>query len=100
MGKEEDAPVLEAGEKNKALVRRFYEAQTKADLDAMRELLAPDFVDHRLIPGEEDPGPEGYIRSIAAVHAAFSDVRCVVEDQMAAEGDRVVSRLSLKRLAN
>jgi serine phosphatase RsbU (regulator of sigma subunit) len=92
---EEEASVSEAEEKNKALVRRFEEAQTKADLDAMRDLLAPDFVDHRLIPGQEDPGPEGYIRSTAAVHAAFSDVRYVIEDQMAAEGDRVVSRLRL-----
>jgi serine phosphatase RsbU (regulator of sigma subunit) len=92
---EEEASVSEAEEKNKALVRRFEEAQTKAELDAMRDLLAPDFVDHRLIPGQEDPGPEGYIRSTAAVHAAFSDVRYIIEDQMAAEGDRVVSRLRL-----
>ena len=34
----------EAGEKNKALVRRLYDAQTRGDLEAMRELLAPDFV--------------------------------------------------------
>jgi serine phosphatase RsbU (regulator of sigma subunit) len=85
----------EVEEKNKALVRRFYEAQTNADLHAMRELLAPDFVDHRLLPGEEDPGPEGYIRTTAAVHAAFSNVRYIVVEQMAAEGDRGVSRLSL-----
>jgi serine phosphatase RsbU (regulator of sigma subunit) len=85
----------EVEEKNKALVRRFYEAQTNADLHAMRELLAPDFVDHRLLPGEEDPGPEGYIRTTAAVHAAFSNVRYIVVEQMAAEGDRVVGRLSL-----
>ena len=85
----------EVEEKNKALVRRFYEAQTNADLHAMRELLAPDFVDHRLLPGEEDPGPEGYIRTTAAVHAAFSNVRYIVVEQMAAESDRVVGRLSL-----
>jgi serine phosphatase RsbU (regulator of sigma subunit) len=94
VGKEE-APVSEVQEKNKALVRRFVEAETKADLDAMRELLAPDFVDHRLLPGQEDPGPEGYIRTTAAVHAAFSNVRYVIVEQMAAEGDRVVSRLRL-----
>jgi steroid delta-isomerase-like uncharacterized protein len=92
---EEEAAVSEAGEINKAVVRRFHEALTEGDLDTIRELLAPDFVDHRLLPGEEDPGPEGYIQSNAAVHAAFSDVRYVVEEQMAAEGDRVVSRLRL-----
>jgi serine phosphatase RsbU (regulator of sigma subunit) len=80
---------------NKAVVRRFYEALTEGDPEAIRELLAPNFVDHRLLPGEEDPGREGYIQSSAAVHAAFSDSRYVVEEQMAAEGDRVVSRLRL-----
>jgi predicted ester cyclase len=95
VGKEEEDAVSVAGEKNKVLVRRFYEALTEGNPEAIRELLAPDFVDHRLLPGEEDPGPEGYIQSNAAVHAAFSDVRYVVEEQMAAEGDRVVSRLRL-----
>jgi steroid delta-isomerase-like uncharacterized protein len=85
--------VSEAGEKNKALVRRFYEALTEGDLDTIRELLAPDFVDHRLFPGHEDPGREDHIRFVADVHAAASDVRYVIVDQMAAEGDRVVSRL-------
>jgi serine phosphatase RsbU (regulator of sigma subunit)/ketosteroid isomerase-like protein len=84
-----------AGEKNKALVRRFHEVLTEGGPEAIRELLAPDFVDHRPIPGYEDPGREGYIQSVAAVHAAFSDARYVVEEQMAAEGDRVVSRLRL-----
>jgi serine phosphatase RsbU (regulator of sigma subunit) len=84
-----------AGEKNKAVVRRFEEALTEGDPEAIREILAPDFVDHRPIPGYEDPGREGYIQSIAAVHAAFSNVRYVIEEQMAAEGDRVVSRLRL-----
>jgi steroid delta-isomerase-like uncharacterized protein len=91
--KEEEAPVSEAGEKNKALVRRFYEALTEGDLDTIRELLAPDFVDHRLLPGYEDPGREDHIRFVADVHAAASDVRYVIVDQMAAEGHRVVSRL-------
>ena len=40
-----------AAEENKALVRRFVEAQVKADLDTLDELLAPDFVDHSLEPG-------------------------------------------------
>jgi steroid delta-isomerase-like uncharacterized protein len=85
--------VSETGEKNKALVRRFYEALTEGDLDTIRELLAPDFVEHRLLPGYEDPGREDHIRFVADVHAAASDVRYVIVDQMAAEGHRVVSRL-------
>ena len=49
-----------AQEKNKALVRRFY-------LDALEELLALDFVDHSLLPGQ-DPGREGYIQLVAEAH--------------------------------
>ncbi len=40
-------------EKNKALVSRFLEAQATGDLEALDELLAPDFVDHGLLPVEE-----------------------------------------------
>jgi serine phosphatase RsbU (regulator of sigma subunit)/predicted ester cyclase len=74
---------------NKALVRRFLEAHAKGDLGAMEEMLAPDFVDHNLIPGEE-PGREGYLRSSAEYHAAYSDTRYVIEKQLA-EGDEVVT---------
>jgi serine phosphatase RsbU (regulator of sigma subunit) len=88
--------VSEAGEKNKALVRRFFEAQTKGDLDTLRELLAPDFVDHRPLTGYEDPGREGYIQFAAERNAALSDVRFIVDDQMAAEGDRVITRLTIR----
>src|SRR5918993_2419192 len=86
----------EAQEQNKALVRRLYDAQTKGDLHAMRELLTPDFDDHWLAPGQEEPGREGYIRSNAVVHGAFSDIRYLIEEQMAAEGHRVVSRLRIR----
>jgi serine phosphatase RsbU (regulator of sigma subunit)/predicted ester cyclase len=93
---EEEALVSEAAEKNKALVRRLYDAHTNGDLDAMRELLAPDFDDHWLAPGQVEPGREGYMQSNTAVHAAFSDIRYIVEEQMAAEGERVVSRLTIR----
>src|SRR5918997_42371 len=89
-----------SAEENKALVRRLYDAHTNGDLDAMRELLAPDFDDHGLAPGQEEPGREGYIQSNAVVHAAFSDIRYLIEEQMAAEGDRVVSRLRIRGTLN
>jgi serine phosphatase RsbU (regulator of sigma subunit)/predicted ester cyclase len=85
-----------AGEKNKALVRRFFEAHAKGDLDTLRELLAPNFVDHRPLPGREDPDRESYIQFVAERSAALSDFRIIVEEQMAAEGDRVVSRLTIR----
>ena len=71
----------EAEEMNKALVRRYFEAHTEGDLDTMRELLAPDFVDHRPLPGGE-PDRESYIQFVAERKAALSDIRFIVEDQI------------------
>jgi ketosteroid isomerase-like protein len=45
-------------ENNKALVRRFVEAFANGDLETLDELLAPDYVDHSLFPGQE-PGNAG-----------------------------------------
>ena len=93
-GEEDDA--VSSAEENKAIVRRLFKALAEGDLDAMRELLAPDFVDHHPFPGEEDPGPEGYLRAAAGASAAFTNLRYVFDEQMPAEGDRVVSRLTMR----
>jgi serine phosphatase RsbU (regulator of sigma subunit)/predicted ester cyclase len=92
----EEAPVSSAEEENKALVRRFEEAQSTGDLQTLDELLAHDFVDHKLLPGQA-PGREGYIRATAEEHAIFSNVRTNIEDQ-AADGDKVISRLTINRI--
>jgi serine phosphatase RsbU (regulator of sigma subunit)/predicted ester cyclase len=78
-----------SAEKNKALVRRFLEAHAKGDLDTVEEMLAPDFVDHNLIPGQR-PGREGYLQSFTEFHAAYSQTRYVIEKQLA-EGGEVVT---------
>ena len=80
----------EAGEKNKALVRHFLKAADQGDLEAMEELLALDFIDHNLNPGQE-PDREGYLRSVARYNATFSDSRTSIEYQ-ATDGDMVISR--------
>jgi serine phosphatase RsbU (regulator of sigma subunit)/predicted ester cyclase len=82
-----------SAEENKALVRRFFQAQVRGDLHAMREMMSPDFVDHSVLPGQE-PGREGYIQSVAEDRASFSDVRRIVEDQVATD-DTVISRLTI-----
>jgi serine phosphatase RsbU (regulator of sigma subunit)/predicted ester cyclase len=92
-GKEEEAAVSDAEEKNKALVRRFFEARVKRDLDTLDKMLAPDFVSHtNRLPGQP-PDREGYKLQVATSVSAFSDVRFVIEDQIAT-GDKVVSRIS------
>jgi serine phosphatase RsbU (regulator of sigma subunit)/predicted ester cyclase len=78
-----------SAEKNKALVRRFLQAHAKGDLDTMEEMLAPDFVDHNLLPGQR-PGREGYLRAHTEYHAAYSHTRYDIEKQLA-EGDEVVT---------
>ena len=82
----------DAEEKNKALVRRFFEARVKTDLDTLDKTLAPDFVSHTNRPGQP-PDREGYKLQVATSVSAFSDVRFVIEDQIAT-GDKVVSRIS------
>jgi predicted ester cyclase len=79
-------------EENMALARRFFEARVKTDLDALDKMLAPDFVSHTAAPGQQ-LDRESYMRHAAESVSAFSDVRFVMEDQVAA-GDKVVSRIS------
>jgi serine phosphatase RsbU (regulator of sigma subunit)/ketosteroid isomerase-like protein len=87
---------MSAEENNKVLVRRFVEAQANADLNTLDELLAPDFVDHSL-QADQDPGREGFIRSVAKEPTIFSNVRANIEDQVA-QGNKVITRLTMKRL--
>jgi len=79
-------------EENKALVRRFLEAHAKGDLDTLEEMLAPDFVNHNLIP-DQQPGREGYLGAFTEYQAAYSHTRYVIEKQIA-EGDEVVTSFS------
>lgn len=79
-------------EENKALVRHFLRAQSKGDLDALEEIMAPDFVDHSILPGQGH-SREAYIQGVAEDRAAFSEASLIIEDQMA-EGDKVTSRIT------
>src|SRR5215210_6840824 len=82
-----------SAEENKDLVRRFFEARTKADLSAIEEMMAPDFISHGMLPGQQ-PGREGLKRAIGEVSGAFSNRRRFIEDQVA-EGEKVVTRYSV-----
>jgi predicted ester cyclase len=81
-------------EENKALVRRFFEARVKTDLDALDKMLAPDFLSHtRVLPGHKPDG-EGYKQTIAEYAATFSNRRFIVEEQVA-EANKVVTRFTV-----
>jgi predicted ester cyclase len=94
VGREEEAPVALEEEKNKALARRLLEAVWKqGNLDAVDELMAPDFVDHSLLPGQGS-SLEEYKRSGAEFYAAFSITDFTIEDQIV-QGDKVVTKFSM-----
>ena len=84
---------MSQAEENKALIRRFMEARVKADLNAIEEMMAPEFISHDFFPSQQ-PGREGLKRWIAEIAATFSNRRRFIEDQVA-EADKVVSRYSL-----
>jgi predicted ester cyclase len=82
---------------NKALARRFLEAFANGELDTLDELLAPDFINHSPLPGQ-DSGREGYIKSAAEKHAAFSDIRHIVEYQATDGEEMVITRHTTRRI--
>src|SRR5215218_6338016 len=81
-------------EENMDLARRFLQARGQGDLDAMEQMMAPDFVDHTLAPGQA-PDREAYKRQVAEYAAAFSDLTYTIEDQVAG-GEKVVTRFIVR----
>jgi len=77
-------------EQNKALIRRWIEEVQKGNLDVMDEVLASDFVDHSLLPGQR-PDRQGYKQGLSEDRDAFQNLKITVEDQIA-EGDKVMTR--------
>jgi ketosteroid isomerase-like protein len=74
-----------------ALVRRCLEALVTGDLDAMDEMMAPDFVGHTKLLPDQEPDREGKKWAYAQFSAAVSNASIHFGDQVAA-GDKVVTR--------
>jgi serine phosphatase RsbU (regulator of sigma subunit)/predicted ester cyclase len=83
-----------SAEQNMALARRFMEARVKGDVDALEEMLPPDFVSHTKLLPEEVQGRQGVIWAAAQVAGAISNASVVVEDQVA-QGEKVVTRFTV-----
>jgi hypothetical protein len=65
-------------------------SRRKANLDALDEMLAPNFVSHtELLPGQQ-PGREGYKKAVAELSATGSNTRYLIEDRVAGE-DKMVA---------
>jgi len=88
---------MSSEDKNKALALRFLEAFANGDLHTLDELLAPEFINHSLLPGQ-GLGREGYIQTAAEKHAAFSHIRHLVEYQAADGEEMVITRHTTRRI--
>ena len=85
---------MSAEEKNKALVRKFFEeAWGKGNLAAVAEFIATDYVAHH-VPSGLPPGAEGLKQLIAAYRTAFPDLKSNLND-IFGKGDRVAFRWSV-----
>ncbi len=79
-------------EANKLVARRFYAALNNHDLAAAAELIDAAFIAH--LPGMPDPlDREGYRQVGAMFLAALPDLHLTLDDVIA-EGDRVVTRMT------
>ena len=79
---------------NKALMQRFYEEfWCRGNVDAVDELVAPDFVDHQR-PAHWPEGPSGLKRLVREWRLGFPDMTETIVD-LIAQGDKVVGRFVL-----
>ena len=86
----------ESLERNKNVIRRLMAEVDRGNLDVVDEFYAPAYVDRTPSPirGLAE-GREGVRRALAIFHRAFPDTAHVIED-LVAEGDRVVARISAR----
>ena len=83
-----------SAEENMALARRFMEARVKGDLDAMDEMMAPDFVSHTKLLPDQKPDREGEKWATAQFSAAVFVTHFTIEDQIV-QGNKVVTKFSM-----
>jgi steroid delta-isomerase-like uncharacterized protein len=88
---------FESAKANKAVVRReVQEIFNQGNLDATREVYAPDYIAHGVLGASEDiRGVEGARKFAASIRKSFPDLELTIEDEIA-EGDKVVTRLTMR----
>lgn len=81
-------------EQNKAIVRRFFQAWGKGNIEVVDELAAPDFTFY--YPNLLRPmhGAEAYKQVIQRIYAGLADPNIALEEEIA-EGDKVAVRWTL-----
>jgi steroid delta-isomerase-like uncharacterized protein len=83
-------------QETRTLVHRWVdEVLNPGDLDRADDLIALDFLDHDVPPGQTLTGLAGFKQGAAGVRATFPDIQATVEDVVAA-GDKIAFRLTLR----
>jgi steroid delta-isomerase-like uncharacterized protein len=85
-----------SAEANKAVIRRWWEVMNQGtSRDIIDEVYAADYVLHDPTQPEPVVGTQGVHEFIANIYAAFPDLQMTVDD-LVANGDRVVQRLTAR----
>lgn len=80
---------------NKAIANREWEAWSKGDFEAFKEVVAPEYVYYMPSGSTKSLSREETIEMGKMVHNGFPDVTFSIEE-MFAVGDRVISRYTLR----
>ena len=80
-------------EKNKALIRRFYDAWNEQKMDEVASMIAPNYVDHAM-PPERAYGREGFMKARALGRKVLADVHIQL-DHIFAENDYVITHVTI-----
>ena len=84
----------EIADENKVIVSRLYaEVMGKGNMAVADEVLAANYVDHRLPFPDLPPTRDGLKETVSRVRAAFPDIEPVIEDMVAGD-DRVAVRVT------
>lgn len=82
-------------EANKDVIRRLLAEVDRGNDDVVRACYSPDYVDHAPTSVRRQAGRDGLPATFAALRRAFPDTRHTIDD-LVAEGDRVVARISAR----
>ncbi len=82
-------------DENKAIIRRRAELINQHEVDASLLVFNPNYQDHNVPPPGLPSGIEGDKRFFRMLLNAFPDLEVTIED-LVAEGDRVVERLTIR----
>ena len=77
-------------EENKEIVRKSIEIINTKDLSSIKQMVAPDFIDHT----RQMQGSENLKKFLSMIFKSFPDFHLTIED-MIAEGDKVWVRLTI-----